>query len=263
MVPWRCDGQPIAPYLRQFRKAPTPAHRTLQLDGQPEEEGDTRRKGVYAEPGRTALLVVDCQPVFYAASPTIPHHFPQLPSNVARLLREARAAGVHVVHINAHYDDNVSPWLKWWSVLRDERVARGKRRDTPVRSRLPCTLRHDTALTGKWWIPQVVPGSSSWAAARGSEPVIVKHTVNGFFETRLQSELQARGITHVVVCGLVSSICVQGTASGSQVRGFATTVVPECCGDHTRTRHEQTMALYGNNMFALATIDELVRAWQS
>lgn len=103
--------------------------------------------------------------------------------------------------------------------------------------------------------------SEPWAAPVDGESVVVKHTVNGFYGTGLEKELQAHGITHVVVCGLVTSICVQGTANGGLERGFAVGVVPECCGDHTPLRHNGTMGMYGDYMYDLMTVDEIETTW--
>lgn len=102
-----------------------------------------------------------------------------------------------------------------------------------------------------------------WAEPAPGELVVPKHTVNGFFKTGLEEELHRRGVTHVVVCGLVTSICVQGTIAGALERGFAVGGVPECCGDHTRERHEANWFLYGRYMYDIFTIEELRRGWSS
>ena len=65
----------------------------------------------FTKPAATALLVVDLQPVYYSASPKISRAFPDLPANVAELIKLARDRSVHVIHIRAHYTREQSPWL--------------------------------------------------------------------------------------------------------------------------------------------------------
>ena len=61
------------------------------------------------------------------------------------------------------------------------------------------------------------------------EPVIRKAHPNGFLETPLEATLRGRGVDHVVVCGMMTSMCVDATARAASDLGFETTVVHDAC----------------------------------
>jgi len=61
------------------------------------------------------------------------------------------------------------------------------------------------------------------------EAVIQKAYPNGFLETDLEAELRAAGAESVVVCGMMTSMCVDATVRAAADLGFECTVVPEAC----------------------------------
>jgi len=61
------------------------------------------------------------------------------------------------------------------------------------------------------------------------EPVIQKANPNSFLETPLEAELRARGVEHVVVCGMMTSMCVDATVRAAVDLGFEATVAHDAC----------------------------------
>ena len=61
------------------------------------------------------------------------------------------------------------------------------------------------------------------------EPVIRKAHPNSFLETPLEETLRADGVEAVVVCGMMTSMCVDATARAAADLGFAVTVVHDAC----------------------------------
>jgi nicotinamidase-related amidase len=61
------------------------------------------------------------------------------------------------------------------------------------------------------------------------EPVIRKAHPNSFLETPLEEILRADGVEAVVVCGMMTSMCVDATARAAADLGFAVTVVHDAC----------------------------------
>ena len=84
----------------------------------------------------------------------------------------------------------------------------------------------------------------AFAAPRAGEPVVEKHTFDGFAGTELASILRGARIEQTLLCGLVTSACVQATAHGAFAAGFAPAVVADACGDRSRARHEAVFDLY-------------------
>lgn len=69
--------------------------------------------------------------------------------------------------------------------------------------------------------------------------------------------LRGAGIDTVLVCGLITSVCVQHSAFSIFEAGFRTLLVTDACGDRGRARHDAALALYGNYMYELVTADDL------
>lgn len=57
------------------------------------------------------------------------------------------------------------------------------------------------------------------------EKVIVKHWPNGFRETELLGHLQDTGIKHLVICGMMTFMCVDATTRAALDLGFGCTLV--------------------------------------
>lgn len=61
------------------------------------------------------------------------------------------------------------------------------------------------------------------------EPVIVKHFPNSFRETGLLHELKAAEITQLLICGMMTSMCVDATVRAAFDLGFSCTVAYDAC----------------------------------
>ncbi|WP_310603287.1 cysteine hydrolase family protein, partial [Anaerosporobacter sp.] len=62
-----------------------------------------------------------------------------------------------------------------------------------------------------------------------SEQVIIKHTPNSFFDTELQHELQKLSITNLVVCGMMTHMCVDTTVRAARYMGYQVTLLSDTC----------------------------------
>lgn len=61
------------------------------------------------------------------------------------------------------------------------------------------------------------------------EPVIVKHRPNSFFRTDLQQRLSEAGVEHLVICGMMSHMCIDTTVRAAGDLGYAVTVAQDAC----------------------------------
>ena len=52
---------------------------------------------------------------------------------------------------------------------------------------------------------------------------------NAFRETSLEGDLRARGVDELVVCGMMTAMCVDATVRAGADLGFATTVAHDAC----------------------------------
>lgn len=70
---------------------------------------------------------------------------------------------------------------------------------------------------------------------------------NAFSNTQLDEVLAARGIRDVLVCGMITSLCIDSTARAAYERGFDVTVVSDCSAGRTKVEHE----FFCGNVFPL------------
>jgi nicotinamidase-related amidase len=88
-----------------------------------------------------------------------------------------------------------------------------------------------------------------------------KRGLNAFHSTNLEQELLSRGITDVVLAGVVTSICIDSTARSAFERGFKVHVLSDCTAG--RTQYEQdfycseVFPLYANVITSQALIESL------
>ncbi len=61
------------------------------------------------------------------------------------------------------------------------------------------------------------------------EVVVQKHTPGSFNKTQLKAELDALGVTELVICGMMSHMCVDTTTREAFDLGYAVTVIHDAC----------------------------------
>ena len=137
-----------------------------------------------------ALVIVDIQNDYFPGG-AHPLHEPEAAAEAARaVLERFRSAGDPVVHVQHVWDAPDASFMR------------------------PGT--------------QGVEINQAVAPAPG-EPVIRKDAPNAFLRTPLERELRERGIEAVVLCGMMTSMCVDATARAAADLGFEVTVVHDAC----------------------------------
>lgn len=61
------------------------------------------------------------------------------------------------------------------------------------------------------------------------EKVIIKHYPNSFRETELLEYLKSRNITDLVICGMMTHMCVDATVRAAKDYGFNCVVISDAC----------------------------------
>jgi len=64
---------------------------------------------------------------------------------------------------------------------------------------------------------------------QGDERHIVKHQANSFLETPLEEELRRIGASDVVICGMMTSMCVDASARAAADLGFNPSIAADAC----------------------------------
>ena len=64
---------------------------------------------------------------------------------------------------------------------------------------------------------------------QADERHIVKHHANSFLETPLEEELRRTGASDLVLCGMMTSMCVDASARAAADLGFRTSIAADAC----------------------------------
>ena len=102
------------------------------------------------------------------------------------------------------------------------------------------------------------------------EQVLRKAHPNSFLDTPLQQTLRDLGVDHVVVCGMMTSMCVDATVRAASDLGFETTVVHDACATcdlefegetiPARQVHGAFLAALGDGYATIVATSDLVDA---
>jgi nicotinamidase-related amidase len=75
-----------------------------------------------------------------------------------------------------------------------------------------------------------------------NESVITKHYPNSFRETNLLERLKTDGITQLLVCGMMTSMCVDATVRAAFDLEFTCTIAQDACATRDLTLDRETVS---------------------
>ena len=165
------------------------------------------------ECARAALVVIDMQRYFLRpGAPAFLDPPADLVPNVCALIERFRKLGRPVI-FTRHANRRGAPARqinRWWHD------------DLPFEGDL------DTALDER-----VVP--------LAGEAVIAKETYSAFVGTDLDDRLRAAGVSSVVLCGVMTNVCVETTARHAFLLDYQPAVVQDACAGRDRRHHEASL----------------------
>lgn len=62
-----------------------------------------------------------------------------------------------------------------------------------------------------------------------NESIIIKHFPNSFLQTELERKLKEKGITKLVVVGMMTHMCIDATVRAAVDLGYETTLIEDSC----------------------------------
>ncbi len=180
---------------------------------------------------KSALLVVDMQGFFL--DPRSPAHLPAsakaLPGT-RRLIEAFRGAG-RPAAFTVYATPEGGPMTRWWNK--------------------PCRKGSPHARLFRGLDPE------------GGYPVFVKGGYSAFRGTGLLRWLKARGISDLVVAGVMTDLCVESTVREAFEKGFRVFVAPDACASKDRALHNAALAVMARGFAYLAASGELSKAVRS
>lgn len=78
----------------------------------------------------------------------------------------------------------------------------------------------------------------TWLKGEETDTIIIKNKISPFYNTSLEKELE--GIKHVIVCWILTNLCVRSFIQDAYDREFNITVIKDCCVAHTEEIQEFT-----------------------
>lgn len=94
------------------------------------------------------------------------------------------------------------------------------------------------------------------------EPVIIKHYPNSFRETDLLERLKADGISQLLVCGMMTSMCVDATVRAAFDLEFSCTIAQDSCATLDLTFNGETIParqVHGSFLAAMGAVYAKIR----
>lgn len=76
------------------------------------------------------------------------------------------------------------------------------------------------------------------------EVILDKPGKGSFYATDLETILRSRGITHLIVTGVTTEVCVQSTVREANDRGFESLVLADCTGSYFPEFHTSALAMF-------------------
>lgn len=194
-------------------------------------------------PAHTAVLVVDVQNDFCApggywdTTGTDIQPVQRMVQRLVRFLDAARRAGVHVIFIQAIYDE------PYRSPVQKERHIR----------RFGSVL--ETCQSGTWGAEfyEVKPAAG--------EIVVRKHRYSAFHGTELDLVLRSQGIRTLVLTGVATNVCVESTAREGFMRDHYVVLVDDCTAARTEAFHRSAVANIEAFFGVVVPAEALARCW--
>jgi ureidoacrylate peracid hydrolase len=189
---------------------------------------DARPAPLDLDPRRVAVIVIDAQNDFAASGGMFDRAGIDISGIAAAadatrpVLDAARAAGIPVVYLNMEHAPDLSdagppdgPHR-----VKHRPLALGDTVDAPDGSPSRILIR-DT------WNTENVPA----LAPEPGDIVVSKHRYSGFYETELDDVLRGLGVTHLLVTGCTTSVCVESTVRDATFRDYTCVVLEDCTAE--------------------------------
>jgi nicotinamidase-related amidase len=120
-------------------------------------------------------------------------------------------------------------------------------------------IKHIALQAGATFFLPDTKGAEIYSAVipKDGEKIITKHYPNSFRETDLLAHLKSKGITSLVICGMMTDVCVDATVRASMDLGFNNTVIGDACATRDRELGTETIKASEINEAFLAGMSAL------
>jgi len=194
--------------------------RLINLDAKPE--------AIMLDPAMTAVIVVDMQNDFGSKGGMFDRAgidisgIQKAVGPTVKVLAAARKMGIKIIYLKMGYKPDLSDLGAPNSVNRVRHLAAGvgEKVTAPDGNESRILIR-DT------WNTDIVTELEPQAG----DDVVYKTRFSGFFETDLDARLKKLGVTHLIITGCTTSICVDSTVRDAMFRDYLCVLLADCMSE--------------------------------
>lgn len=219
----------------QHVRAQVPQDRSTTIEARPQP--------ITIEPAKTAAIVVDMQNDFGSRGGMFDRAGIDI-SGIQRAvgptrtaLEAARKARIHIVYLKMAYHPDLSDLGAPGSVNRVRHLRLGVGQAVAAPDGRPSRI-----LIRDTWNSDIIDELEPHA----DDTIVYKTRFSGFYKTDLDQLLRARGITHLIVVGCTTSICVESTVRDAMFRDYSCVLLADCMSEPIgnslpRSNHEASL----------------------
>ena len=120
----------------------------------------------------------------------------------------------------------------------------------------------DAGRMSTWWRHLIADGDElsrlTPALDTGAGITLVKTQYDAFFHTALEALLQARQVTQVVICGVMTHLCCETTARSAFMRGFEVFFTVDGTATYTEAYHRAALLNLAHGFATPVLVSELL-----
>jgi ureidoacrylate peracid hydrolase len=209
--------------------------RSVKIDsGKPEEAKDglinldAKPEPITLDPATSAVIVVDMQNDFGSRGGMFDRAgidisgIQKVVGPTVKVLAAARKMGIKIIYLKMGYKPDLSDLGAPNSVNRVRHLAAdvGEKITAPNGKESRILIR-DT------WNTDIVPELTPQAG----DDIVYKTRFSGFFQTDLDARLKKLGVTHLIITGCTTSICVDSTVRDAMFRDYLCVLLADCVSE--------------------------------
>jgi len=186
---------------------------------------------------RTALVLIDLQKGI-TGMPTA-HPAADVIAKSAELVAAFRKKNLPIVIVN------VNPLGSKWTQVRAETsmAPKGEEAINAARGAMEQAGFFDI-------VPEII--------STNDDIFITKESWSAFYNTKLDEELQKRGVTGIVLAGVATSVGVEGTARNAVERGYNISFATDAMTDMHQAAHDNSITLIFPRIGETGTTQEII-----